>query len=295
MPPIPATNPFRLTPVGEGRGVSCDIRGCYIDNEPLLTRSRDANDRESWTVRPQAELEDALSARYRHPIDMSAKIDGLAAVADALNRGDVFRAQLGTLALKLPHPPAPAFSEFPSPRLTALLDGSDMLRREEKHTPPAANDCKGGRSCSSPANDNRRSQYSADPRIQSVQEVLPFPGIWEMPWARPWVPPMPPTLPWDLYRPGPIRPDMPWYGPNYYERRDGGTRTPGEPEDADCKEIRAEAEERCEKILEGDQYGRKYPYRSVEHCMDSEIPERCGGHHVDHGPSRPRWRPPLSA
>jgi hypothetical protein len=294
MPPIPATNPFRLTPVGEGRGVSCDIRGCYIDNEPLLTRSRDTKGRETWTARPQAELEDALSTRYGHPIDMSAKTDGLAAIADALNRGDVFGAQLGTLALKLPHPPAPAFTGFRSPRLTELLDSSDMLRRRQKPIPHAANDCKG---CSSSANNGNAalSRYEEQPRINPVQEFLTLPDIWEMPWARPWIRPAPPAMPWDFYRPGPVRPDMPWYGPNYYERRDGASPTPGEPEDADCKQIRAEAEERCEKELDGVQYGRDYKYRDIEHCMDSEVPERCGGHHYERYRPKPPRRPPLSA
>src|SRR5258708_5390005 len=145
MPPIPGTNPFRLTPVGEGRGVSCDVRGCYIDNEPLLTRSRDANGWETWTARPQAELEEALSARYGHSIDMSAKTDGLATIADALNRGDVFRAQLGTLALKLPHPPAPAFANVLSPRVASLLHLTGMLRGGQTFAP---NNSGQGRSAS---------------------------------------------------------------------------------------------------------------------------------------------------
>ena len=92
MAAVLETNPFRLTPVAEGRGVSCDVRGCFVGKEPLLTRSPDTSGREFWAPRPQAELEDVLSARYGHPIDMSAKVDGLAGIADALNRGDVFRA-----------------------------------------------------------------------------------------------------------------------------------------------------------------------------------------------------------
>ena len=83
MAAVLETNPFRLTPVAEGRGVSCDVRGCFVGKEPLLTRSPDTSGREFWAPRPQAELEDVLSARYGHPIDMSAKVDGLAGIADA--------------------------------------------------------------------------------------------------------------------------------------------------------------------------------------------------------------------
>ena len=209
MLPIPATNPFRLAPVGEGRGVSCDIRGCYIDNEPLLTRSRDANGRESWTVRPQAELEDVLSARYGHPIDMSAKVDGLAAVADALNRRDVFRAQLGTLALKLPHPPAPTFASVLSPRVASLLHSSGMLRGGQAFAPDNS-----GRPGSTSGSDKENSQsLTRDPRVIPAQEFF----FSEIPLEIPWSRPTPPLQPWDFFRPrpGPIPPDMsrPWEAP----------------------------------------------------------------------------------
>jgi hypothetical protein len=195
------TNPFRLTPVAEGRGVSCDIRGCYVGKEPLLTRSRDTSGRELWAARPQSELEEALSALYVHPIDMSAKVDGLAAIADALNRGDVFRAQLGTLALKLPHPPAPAFASVSSQRLASLLHMTGMLRGEQAFAPD--NSGQGPVS----ENDKRSSHTLAkDTRVIPAQEFL----FSEIPLEIPWSRPTPPLQPWDFFRPrsGPIPPDM---------------------------------------------------------------------------------------
>src|SRR6516164_9309892 len=122
--------PFRLTPVVAGRGVSCDARGCYAGEIPLLERRRNSSGQEFWSARPQPDLDEALSARYGHPIDMSAKTGGLSDIADALNRGDVFRAQLGTLALKLPDPPESAAGTDPR-RLAALLHGSGILRRRQ--------------------------------------------------------------------------------------------------------------------------------------------------------------------
>jgi hypothetical protein len=311
--------PFRLNPVAAGRGISCDARGCYAGRVPLLERRRNSRGQELWTARPQADLDDAMSARYGHPVDMSAKLGGLSAIADALNRGDVFRAQLGTLALRLPDPPESAPGADPW-RLAALLHGSDMLRRGQNSSPPT-HDCQSGTCGSSAGGRTSAQQYARDPRVIPAQEFL----FSEIPFELPGTRPIPPLLPWDFARPrpgpippdmprpwqgplqpemplnppwarpGPVRPDMPWYGPNYYQRRDGATPTPGEPEDADCKQIRAEAEERCTKELDGPQFGRAYPYRDIEHCMDSEVPERCGGHHYERFPPRRPWKPPLSA
>jgi len=162
-----------------------------------------------WTARPQADLDDAMSARYGHPVDMSTKLGGLSAIADALNRGDVFRAQLGTLALRLPDPPESASGTDPQ-RLAALLHGSDMLRRGQNSSPPT-HDCRSGTCGSSGGERTTAQQYARDPRVIPAQEFLFSDIPFELPGARP------PLLPWDFVRPrpGPIPPDMPrpWQGP----------------------------------------------------------------------------------
>jgi hypothetical protein len=272
--------PFRLTPLAAGRGISCDARGCYAGMVPLLERRRDSGSREFWSARPQPDLDEALSTRYGHPVDMSAKLGGLSAIADALNRGDVFRAQLGTLALRLPDPPESASSADPR-RLAALLHGSDMLRRGQTSSPPV-HDCQSG-TCGSPAGVPASGpQYARDPRVIPAQEFF----FSEVPFELPGTRPIPPLLPWDFARPrpgpippdmprpwqdplgpeiplnppwarpGPIRPDMPWYGPNYYLRQDRTAPAPEEPEDPDCPRIRAEAYERCRSIVWIQRYQR---------------------------------------
>jgi hypothetical protein len=292
MPPIPGPNPFRLTSVGEGRGVSCDVRGCYIDNEPLLTRSRDANGQETWTARPQAELEDALSARYGHPIDMSAKTDGLAAIADALNRGDVFRAQLGTLALKLPHPPAPGFANVLSPRVASLLHLSGMLRGGQAFPPDNS-----GQGRSRSGNDKGNSQTLArDPRVIPAQEFL----FSEIPLDIPWARPTPPLLPWDFIRPrpGPIRPDMPrpvppdWAVPIPREIpgvRKGQLVNPY-PEKRKCAKEWAEAYQVCNKKFLAGEFKPGYGGfgADFERCVRGWVSPDCGG---SKGES-PGWKRP---
>lgn len=305
--------PFRLNPVAADRGISCDARGCYAGRVPLLERQRNSSGQELWAARPQADLDDAMSTRYGHPIDMSAKLGGLSAIADALNRGDVFRAQLGTLALRLPDPPESASGTDPR-RLAALLHGGDMLRRGQNSS-PSTHDCRSGTCGSSGGERTTAQQYARDPRVIPAQEFLfsdiPFelPGARPplLPWdfvrprpgpippdmPRPWQGPLGPEIPLNppWARPGPVRPDMPWYGPNYYLRQDRTAPAPGEPEDPDCPKIRAEAEEYCQREAHGNQRGRdrSYPYRSEEHCFDSIVPEICGGHRLND--PAPRTRP----
>ena len=135
-------HPFRLTAVAAGRGISCDARGCYAGGIPLLERRRDSSGQEFWSARRQPDLDEALSARYGHPIEMSAKTGGLSDIADALNRRDVFRAQLGTLALRLPDPPDSASGIDPQ-GLAVLLHGSGILRGGQ-NSPSPTHDCKSG-------------------------------------------------------------------------------------------------------------------------------------------------------
>ena len=273
--------PFRLTPVGAGRGVSCDARGCYAGGIPLLEQRRSTGGQQFWAARPQPDLDEALSARYGHPIAMSAKTSGLSAIADALNRSDIFRAQLGTLALRLPDPPDSASGTDPR-RLAALLLGSDMLRRGQASSLPA-HDCRNG-TCAP------TSEYAKDLRVTPAQEVIPFPEIWEMPWMRPWLRPTPPTVPWDYLRPGPVRPDMPWYGPNYYQRKNASPTSPGEPDPYDserCKEQRTDADEFCRGLKRDNKLGTD-GYKgfgdTVEQCWRAVVSPECGG------ASDPGWR-----
>lgn len=302
--------PFRLNPVAAGRGISCDARGCYAGSVPLLERQRNSSGQELWAARPQADLDDAMSTRYGHPIDMSAKLSGLSAIAHALNRGDIFRAQLGTLALRLPDPPESASGTDPR-RLAALLHGSGILRRGQDSSPPA-HDCQSGTCGSSAGGRTSTQQYARDPRVIPAQEFFFSDIPFELPGARP----IPPLLPWDFVRPrpgpippdmprpwqgplgpeiplnppwarpGPVRPDMPWYGPNYYLRKDRSSPGPGKPEDPDCPQIRAETYERCRNVWHASPSEMDYPYRSIEHCMDSEVPERCGGHRRSYPPPK---------
>jgi hypothetical protein len=95
---------FHLSPPGRGRGLSCDANGAFVGNIPLLKRSLVAG-RERWEPRDSGELSKAIGASFGVPIDMSLKMGGVRAISNALNEGDVARAQIATVLLGIPDLP----------------------------------------------------------------------------------------------------------------------------------------------------------------------------------------------
>lgn len=95
---------FHLSPPGKGFGVSCDAEGAFVGAIPILARLR-KNGRDEWQLRDCEQLSEQISMHYDLPIDMSSKTGGLRAIANALNEGDVARAQIGTVLLGIPDPP----------------------------------------------------------------------------------------------------------------------------------------------------------------------------------------------
>jgi hypothetical protein len=93
---------FYLSPV-PGTGVSCGETGLFVDDVPLLEVNQDQSER--WQPRPVSDLSRDLGERYGLPIDCNAKIGGLAAIARALNRGDILHARIVALHLQFPDPP----------------------------------------------------------------------------------------------------------------------------------------------------------------------------------------------
>lgn len=95
---------FRLSPPGEGRGVSCDANGAFVGHIPLLKRAI-VNGQERWEPRECGALSKAIGATFGLPIDMASKMGGVRAIANALNEGDVARAQIATVLLGVPELP----------------------------------------------------------------------------------------------------------------------------------------------------------------------------------------------
>jgi hypothetical protein len=126
---LPATRTFRLRP----EGVRCGPEGLFVGLVPLLRRRQDSHGREGWSVRPEEELNNELTARYGLPIDTAAKTGGLASVAHALDRGDLALAGIAAVLLQFPDPPplekgGPAADDWA--RLAAELAASRLLKGE---------------------------------------------------------------------------------------------------------------------------------------------------------------------
>ncbi len=93
---------------------------------PLLTRSGSGE----WRPRPGEEIERALTEIYGVGIYAQRKTSGLAVVAEALNRGEVARAQVATLLLKLPDPGRVDAGGAPGLRKLAVLIQADWIAKD---------------------------------------------------------------------------------------------------------------------------------------------------------------------
>jgi hypothetical protein len=85
-----------------GHGVSCDQAGVFVGAVPLLEPCRDCGGFQKWRPRPMHELNPDLSKRYGVPIEFDAKLEGLAAIARALDRGDLLHAHIAHYICRFP-------------------------------------------------------------------------------------------------------------------------------------------------------------------------------------------------
>ena len=93
-------NPYLCTFRLSAGAVECDVHGARVAGFPLLIRGGSGK----WKPRPSESIERALMGIYGVGIDAQPKVSGLAVVAEALNHGELARAQIATLLLKLPDP-----------------------------------------------------------------------------------------------------------------------------------------------------------------------------------------------
>ena len=99
-------------------GVTCGADGLFVGGAPTLRRAQ-SNDGGGWTPRSVAERDEALGEVYGLPIDSAAKQGRLAAVARALDCGDLALASIGAVLLRFPDPPA--LTKDAPPRSSAVL------------------------------------------------------------------------------------------------------------------------------------------------------------------------------
>lgn len=166
---------FHLSPPGKG-GVSCNANGAFVGTIPILNRLR-KDGQNAWQPRDCEELSEQLSKHYGLPIDMSAKMGGLKAIANALNDDHLVRAQIATVLLGIPDPPQlskAVSSHDQTIKLIRDLHWSGMLKwdpDEHPRWPAGSSDGKGGefapKSEGSETNGTHTSQPEAADRTTS--------------------------------------------------------------------------------------------------------------------------------
>ena len=85
-------------------GVECDANGLRVGGAQLLESVGAPSGVRNWRPLAQSEIDRVLSQVYVAGICASDKRRGLAVVAEALNKGELARAQIAALLLRLPDP-----------------------------------------------------------------------------------------------------------------------------------------------------------------------------------------------
>lgn len=133
-------------------GVCCDEGGLFVGGAPLFVRASLSDGGGIWRTLSASEINDALGRVYGLPVDVAAKVRGLASIAQALNKGDVGRAQILTLHLHFPDPPElskAAGNPCLADELAARLSASGLLKADwdpakHPHWPAGSPDGVGG-------------------------------------------------------------------------------------------------------------------------------------------------------
>ncbi len=143
---------FKLSlPVGQS-GLSCDATGAFIEDIPLLKREGEDGSDSAWIARSTDELSEEIGARYGLPVDLSSRVEGLDAIARALNTGEVARAQMATVLLAFPEVPtlskgalsSDALEQFARELYRGGLLKADWDPDEHPRWPTGSPDSQGG-------------------------------------------------------------------------------------------------------------------------------------------------------
>jgi hypothetical protein len=103
---------YRLSPVGDPFGLSCDEQGIFLGGVPLLERISDGKDAGKLVPRPFDDLNLEFSVFYGAPVEMTSRAGGLKAVAQALNRGELALAKITAVQLQIPDLPNPGKRDY---------------------------------------------------------------------------------------------------------------------------------------------------------------------------------------
>jgi hypothetical protein len=251
-----------------GSGVSCGADGLFVGGVPLLKRTYSAGGLEQWQSRPVSELNRDLGKRYGLPIEFNTKMGGLAAVARALEGGDLIHARIATLHLRLPDPPALGKSVRNASEITDLarrLYASGLIKTSwdpMKHPrwPAGSPDSVGGEFAPGGSTGSHSVSEEVNPQVVPAQITIPAPFDLPIPGAIPF--------PSEIVAPPLI--------PNINPR--GVLKNPY-PDRPECEQEWAEAIKYCDNLRRQGLLG-KDGYRGMGNfyqCVLGRVSEDCGG------------------
>jgi hypothetical protein len=249
---------------GSGRGIACDAGGLFVGQTPLLEKVEGENGALVWRARATPDLDRDLSRAYGLPVTLAGRAIGLAAVARALASGELARAQITALYLRLPDPPSSSATSHPDQTgiedLHRALHACSLLKLEwdeaaHPRWPAGSPDGIGGEFAP---------QGAGGPSASLIDTQV---GGMAIPMGIPLEEPLVEPLPTEIVPPpisGPIR-------RNPY---------PSRPE---CVKEWAEADARCRDLADRGLLG-KPPYKghgdAYDQCVRGQVTEACGGNPV---------------
>jgi len=91
---------FKLDQNPDGRGLRCDPGGLFFAGEPLLER----DERDQFRPRQPTSIQKVFNGAYGADAQWPSRIRSIDVVAKALNKGDVARAMMAAVLMRLPKP-----------------------------------------------------------------------------------------------------------------------------------------------------------------------------------------------
>jgi hypothetical protein len=158
---------FKLSDKPGSLGLSCSERGLDLAGVPLLVRVQD-----SFSPRSDTEIRALIGHAYRGEIDPNGLMGGLAVIAGALNHGELTRAMIAAVLLKLPELDWDGAVRIAQAENALAKFGFDPNERRDWRGRWTAD----GDMRSSPANDHFRAPGRVDGLVQhTLRPILPFP------------------------------------------------------------------------------------------------------------------------
>jgi hypothetical protein len=244
-----------------GIGIECSEEGVFVAGVPLLEQDRGPNAK--WCPRPLGDLNHEITKRYGLAVDLSARLDSLRAIAQALDIGDLIYARLLTLHLRIPDAPQDKGDPDELIHLAYRLRASGLLKADwdpTKHPrwPAGSPGSVGGEFAPAGTSGD---QETNEQTSQTTTAQITIPTPWAIPDAAP--------LPTEIV-PAPLVPNI---DPRH------GLENPY-PDRPQCVEEWAYAIKFCRDLIDRGVLGTdgyRGRGRNFQQCVLGLVSESCGG------------------